>query len=209
MRLDAAPTPRQICACFPRMLLGLDYLKPRAADEGKVVKASCKSWITYRDAQRAKSPADKPEFEPLPPDTDEAQWRKWLAWPKALPNLKLNEDELWMAVGYLQLKNKNGRKTAQGRPPQSRIDHSGANATCKPCRDDAQSEKGRENNEKAIKNRTADQLVSGQLCKACGNRKADGKKTNAKAREPCAACAAKRAAKAAAAAGAGAAARSS
>ena len=39
--------------------------------------------------------------------------------------------------------------------------------------------------------------VAGNLCKACGNRKADGKKTNPKARTPCAACAAKRAATAA------------
>ena len=126
------------------MLLGLDYLKPRAADEGKVVKASCKSWIKYRDAQRAKFPNTKPDVEPLPPDTAEAQWRKWLARPDALPNLDLEEDELWIVVGYLQLQRKDATKPVQGRPGQGRIDHSGANATCSPCEKDGYSKKGKE-----------------------------------------------------------------
>jgi hypothetical protein len=120
-----------------------------------------------------------------------------------LKNLKLNEDELWIAVGYLQLKGETATKPVQGRPAKK-----STNATCSPCKNDGRSKDGKAKNQEAIKNRTADQLVSGRLCKACGNRKADGKKTNAKAREPCAACAAKRAAKAAAAAGAGAAASS-
>ena len=202
MRLDAAPTPRQICGCFPRMLLGLDYIQPRACDDGKAVKARCGSWIKYRDKQRAKPPANKPELDSLPPDTAEAQWRKWLAWPKALKNLDLKEDELWIAVGYLQLEGEDSESTVQGRKA------TGTNLQCSTCICAARSKEGKANNDKAIKNRTADQLVCGVLCKACGNRKADGKKTNAKAREPCAACAAKRAAKAAAAAGAGAAASS-
>tara|TARA_Y100000817_G_scaffold309610_1_gene299019 strand:+ start:691 stop:1098 length:408 start_codon:yes stop_codon:yes gene_type:complete len=50
-----------------------------------------------------------------------------------------------------------------------------------------------------LKNRTADQLVAGNLCTACGNRKADGKNTG-QGGEPCDACVAKRAAKAAKAA---------
>lgn len=123
------------------MLLGLNYLKPRAADEGKAVKACCKSWIAYRNKQRAKFPNTKPDVEPLPPDTDEAQWRKWLAWPKALKNLKLNEDELWIVVGYLQLEGKDATKPVQGRPPQWGIDHSGATATCGPCKDAARKKK--------------------------------------------------------------------
>ena len=73
-----------------------------------------------------------------------------------------------------------------------------SNGACTSCQEAARTDGG-EGIVKARKNRTADQLVSGAICKACGNRKADGKKTNPKAREPCAACAAKRAAKAAAA----------
>jgi hypothetical protein len=136
MLKDAAPTPRQICACFSRMLLGLNYLNPRAADEGKAVEACCASWIAYRDAQRAKFPNTKPDVEPLPPDTAEAQWRKWLAWPDALTNLDLEEDELWIAVGYLQLKGKNATAHVPGRPAQGRVKASSV-ATCAPCQNDA------------------------------------------------------------------------
>ena len=67
MRLDAAPTPRQICACFPRMLLGLNYPKPRPCDDGKAVEACCASWIKYRNAQRAKSPARATPSTPTRP----------------------------------------------------------------------------------------------------------------------------------------------
>ena len=65
----------------------------------------------------------------------------------------------------------------------------------KRCKEAAQSAAAQANNRKTINNKPG-----GNLCKACGNRKADGKKTNPKARAPCAACAAKRAAKAATAA---------
>ena len=71
-------------------------------------------------------------------------------------------------------------------------------AACGRCMNAAKSPEAQANNNKAIKNRTTDQLVSGHLCTVCGNRKADGKNTG-QGREPCAACAAKRAAKAAAA----------
>ena len=145
MRLDAAEsTPRQICACFPRMLLGLDYLTPRAADNYEPRRACCKSWIAYRDAQRADPPADKPDVESLPPDTAEGQWRKWLAEPDALPNLDLKEDELWIAVGYLQLKGETATAKVQGRPSQGRIGHSCTNATCSPCEKDGYSKEGKE-----------------------------------------------------------------
>ena len=68
---------------------------------------------------------------------------------------------------------------------------------CQRCRKAALSDE--EKYYERIKNRTPDHLVSGHICTACGNRKADGKNTG-QGREPCAACAAKRAAKAAAAA---------
>jgi hypothetical protein len=198
MRLDAAPTPRQICACFPRMLLGLDYANPRAADNFEPRSACCGSWIAYRDEQRAKFPNTKPDVEPLPPDTAEGQWRKWLAEPKALKNLKLNEDELWIAVGYLQLQGKTATKPVPGRPGQARVDHIKEYATCNKCMKDALKPDAKATHEARNQNRTADQLVAGNLCTACGNRKADGKNTGKGSEPPCAACAEKRAAKAAA-----------
>ena len=103
-----------------------------------------------------------------------------------------------------------------GRDPKTQVDveredllrYEGSIGPCESCK--KRSKEGIANHEKAIKNRTHSRSsvdsdgrpVAGNLCKACGNRKADGKKTNPKARAPCAACAAKRAARAAAAAGA-------
>ena len=167
MRLDAAPTPRQICNCFPRMLLGLDYVKPRPCDDGKAVKACCTSWIKYRDAQRAKPPADKdkPTFDSLPPDTAEAQWRKRLVDPEVevLTNLDLEEDELWIAVGFLQLKGKDAAAKVPGRPGLSRIRNSGANAPCQPCRDDSLKPNAKANLEK---NRDKSRYRPGQATRA-------------------------------------------
>ena len=67
-------------------------------------------------------------------------------------------------------------------------------AACGRCMNAARTPEGQANNEKAIKNRTADQLVSGHRCTVCGNRKADGKNTGRGSEPPCDACAAKRAA---------------
>ena len=153
MRLDAAkPTPRQICACFPRMLLGLDYLNPRAADNYQPRRACCKNWITYRNKQRAKPPKDeeKPDFEKLPPldaNNKEARWRQWLAEPNALTNLKLEEGELWIAVGFLQLQGNGERAQVQGRPPPSYTKR--GIVPCKPCRTDALKPGAKVNNKKS------------------------------------------------------------
>lgn len=138
------------------MLLGLDYATPRAADDYEPRRACCKSWIAYRNKQRAKRPKDeeKPDFEKLPPldaNNKEARWRQWLAEPDALTNLKLEEGELWIAVGYLQLKGKDAAKPVPGRPGQARVDHSGANATCESCKSDAQSEEGKAKHKEATK----------------------------------------------------------
>ncbi len=136
------------------MLLGLDYATPRAADDYEPRRACCKSWIAYRNKQRAKPPKDeeKPDFEKLPPldaNNKEARWRQWLAEPNALTNLKLEEGELWIAVGFLQLKGKDATARVPGRPNQSRVDHSRANATCEQCKTDAQSDEGKANLKKS------------------------------------------------------------
>ena len=72
------------------------------------------------------------------------------------------------------------------------------NAKCNRCSNAAMTAEAQENTIKAIKNRPADQKVSGVVCTVCGNRKADGKNTGRIIKPPCDACAAKRAAKAAA-----------
>ena len=72
---------------------------------------------------------------------------------------------------------------------------------CSRCMETSRTPAARAKHFESIKNRTADQLVSGDICAACRNRKADGKNTGQGREPPCAACAAKRAAKAAAAAG--------
>jgi len=80
---------------------------------------------------------------------------------------------------------------AWGIAPKCRVE-------CPRCNRTGRSKEGLTKQVECIKNRTTDQKC-GRLCNECGNRKSDGKKTNERAKEPCAACAAKRAAKAAAA----------
>jgi hypothetical protein len=63
---------------------------------------------------------------------------------------------------------------------------------CHSCK--KRSKEGLEKHKQSRKNRTADQLVRGNLCTECGNRAIDGHGK----KPPCAACAEKRAAKAAA-----------
>ncbi len=157
------------------MLLGLNYLKPRPRDDGKAVEACCKSWIAYRDAQRASPPADKPDVDSLPPDTAEAQWRQRLVEPKALTNLDLKDGELWIAVGYLQLKGENATARVQGRPGQGRVDNCGANATCSPCRLDARSKNSMVNQEKNHKRPHANRLPANQRCLCVNHPECDGR----------------------------------